>query len=302
MFETRNGAFWQEIKHLDTPRVLARILLKEGKAALPAIVNHPSICSISRGFTMKSKATGNTAQAAVAFALAMMGSSMAQAQEAPAAEHTVTYNAALTSEYRYRGLSQTRFDPALQGGADYTHTPSGFYAGTWLSTIKWTKDLGGDGNVEVDLYAGKRGQLSEAISYDVGGLYYWYPSNDLNPNANTFELYGQVGVGPAYLKYSHSTTNLFGTPDSKQSGYLDLGANLPMPAVEGLVLNLHVGRQRVKNNSGLSYTDYKVGVTKDFGFASVSLAWIKANTEAYVSPTGRNLGKSAAVLSVSKTF
>lgn len=250
---------------------------------------------------MKIKSAGSaTLGQAVLLALAIMGS--AQAQEAPVAAHQVSYNAALASEYRYRGLSQSRFDPALQGGADYTHSPSGFYAGTWLSTIKWTKDLGGDGDVEVDLYAGKRGQLTDEISYDVGGLYYWYPSNDLNPNANTFELYGQVGFGPAYLKYSHSTTNLFGTSNSKQSGYLDLGANVPITAVEGLVLNLHVGRQRVENNGQFSYTDYKVGLTKDLGFASVSLAWIKANTEAYVSPTGRNLGKSAALLSISKTF
>ena len=246
---------------------------------------------------MKSKLAGS----AVVLALAIMGN-VAHAQEAAAPEHQISYNAALTSEYRYRGLSQSRLDPALQGGADYTHTPSGFYAGTWLSTIKWTKDLGGDGDVEVDLYAGKRGQITPEISYDVGGLYYWYPSNDLNPNANTFELYGQLGYGPAYIKYSHSTTNLFGTSNSKQSGYIDLGANVPLTVMEGLVLNLHVGRQRVENNSQFSYTDYKVGLTKDLGFASVSLAWIKANTEAYVSPSGRNLGKSAAVLSVSKTF
>ncbi|MET0983547.1 MAG: TorF family putative porin [Telluria sp.] len=251
---------------------------------------------------MKSKVAMQVANKAAAFALVMMGSNVAMAQEAAAPEHAVSYNMALASEYRYRGLSQTRSDPALQGGADYTHNPSGFYAGTWLSTIKWTKDLGGDGDVEVDLYAGKRGQLSEAISYDVGGLYYWYPSNDLNPDANTFELYGQIGVGPAYLKYSHSTTDLFGAPDSKQSGYLDLGANVPLPISEGLMLNLHVGRQRVKNNSGLSYTDYKIGLTKDLGFASVSLAWIKADTSAYIGPYGRNLGKSAAVLSISKTF
>ena len=249
---------------------------------------------------MKSK----MAISAAVFTLAAGLGGLAQAQEAtdttPAPEHQVSYNATVTSEYRYRGLSQTRFQPALQGGADYTHTPSGFYAGTWLSTIKWTKDLGGDGDVEVDLYAGKRGDLGGGVSYDVGGLYYWYPSNDLEPNANTFELYGQLGFGPAYVKYSHATTNLFGTTDSKQSGYLDLGANLDV--TNGFVLNLHVGRQRVKNNSSLSYTDYKAGLTKDLGFASVSLAWVKANTEAYVSPSGRNLGKSAAVVSVSKTF
>jgi uncharacterized protein (TIGR02001 family) len=249
---------------------------------------------------MKIKSAGSAA----VLALAMMGSSASHAQEAaaPVAEHLVTFNATVTSDYRYRGLSQTRLNPALQGGADYTHSPTGLYVGTWLSSIKWTKDLGGDNTVEMDLYGGKRGQVSADVSYDVGVLYYLYPSNGLTPSANTFELYGQLGYGPAYIKYSHATTNLFGTANSKQSGYLDLGANFPLPAADGFTLNLHVGRQIVNNNGIYSYNDYKVGVTKDLGFASVSLAWIKANTDAYLSPTGRNLGRSGAILSLSKTF
>lgn len=68
-----------------------------------------------------------------------------------------SFNAAVTSDYRYRGISQTRLKPALQGGADYVNNPSGLYAGAWGSSIKWTKDAGGDGNVELDLYGGKRG-------------------------------------------------------------------------------------------------------------------------------------------------
>jgi uncharacterized protein (TIGR02001 family) len=220
--------------------------------------------------------------------------------EEPQPEHQVSYNVALASEYRYRGLSQSRFDPALQGGADYTHTPTGFYVGTWLSTIKWIDDLGGDGKVEWDVYGGKKGQLTPDISYDVGGLYYWYPSNGLSPNANTFELYGQLGYGPAYIKYSNSTTNLFGTPNSRHSGYLDIGANVDLS--QGFVLNLHAGRQSVRHNDSLSYNDYKIGVTKDLGVCSVSLAYVKAATSAYVSPDGKNLGRSAAVLLVSKTF
>jgi uncharacterized protein (TIGR02001 family) len=215
-------------------------------------------------------------------------------------ENQVTYNAAVTSDYRYRGLSQTRLDPALQGGADYVHNPTGLYVGTWLSTIKWTKDLGGDGNLEWDIYAGKRGNLSGDITYDVGGLYYFYPNNSLTPNANTFELYGQLGYGPAYIKYSHALTNLFGTANSKQSGYLDLGANVDLGS--GFTLNLHAGHQEVRHNGAYSYSDYKVGVTKDFGIATVALAYIKANTDGYLSPSGENLGKSAALLTVSKTF
>jgi uncharacterized protein (TIGR02001 family) len=215
-------------------------------------------------------------------------------------DHEVSFNAALTSDYRYRGISQSRLDPALQGGADYVHNPTGLYVGTWLSTIKWTKDAGGSGNVEWDVYGGKRGKLSEDVSYDVGGLYYFYPDNGLHPSANTFELYGQLGYGPAYVKYSHALTNLFGTADSRGSGYLDVGANIDVAT--GLVLNLHVGRQEVRHNGSLSYTDYKVGLTKDLGICSVSLAYVKASSSAYLSPSHENLGKSAAVLSVSKTF
>lgn len=241
----------------------------------------------------------NTTAAAVALAVLAFSNVTASAQEA-APEHQVSYNAALTSDYRYRGLSQTSFDPALQGGADYVHGPTGWYVGTWLSTIKWTKDLGGDGNIEWDIYGGKRGQLGESVTYDVGGLYYLYPSNSLSPSANTFELYGRLGFGPAYVKYSRSTTNLFGTANSKGSGYLDVGADIDVG--NGFLLNLHAGRQEVRHNSQSSYTDYKVGVTKDLGVATVSLAWIKANTNAYLNPEGKNLGKSGAILTVSKTF
>lgn len=232
-------------------------------------------------------------------AATVFATEIASAQEQQP-EHTISYNAAISSDYRYRGLSQSRLDPAVSGGADYTHNPTGLYVGTWLSTIKWTKDLGGDGDIEWDVYGGKRGNLSENLTYDVGGLYYWYPSNDLSPRANTFELYARLGFGPAYVKYSHSTTNLFGTANSKRSGYLDLGADIDV--YEGVFLNLHAGRQEVNNNSMYSYTDYKVGLSKDFGLATVSLAWVKGNTKAYRSPEGENLGKSSAVLTVSKTF
>jgi uncharacterized protein (TIGR02001 family) len=237
--------------------------------------------------------------AALALAFGAL-SSNARAEDAPKPDNEVTFNAALTTDYRYRGISQSRVKPALQGGADYVNNPTGLYMGTWLSTIKWISDAGGDGDIEWDIYGGKKGELTPGVSYDIGGLYYFYPSNGLPTSANTFELYGQLGYGPGYIKYSHSTTNLFGTADSKGSGYLDIGANLDL--MEGLVLNLHAGRQNVKHNSAYSYTDYKIGVTKDFGFASVSLAAIYANTKAYVSPSGKNLGRTGAVLSISKTF
>ena len=248
---------------------------------------------------------------ATPFILAALAAPL-HAQETPAArtaqpDDTVTFNAALTSDYRYRGISQTRLRPALQGGADWTHTPTGLYAGTWLSTIKWTKDTGG-GDVEWDVYAGKRGQLTADVSYDVGVLGYVYPANGLkdvpgSADANTAELYGQLGYGPAYVKYSTALTNLFGFTDSRHSGYLDVGANVDLG--NAFMLNLHAGRQDVRHHDAASYTDYKIGVTKDFGIASVTAALVGTNAgeAAYASPAnGRFLGRKALVASVGKTF
>lgn len=232
---------------------------------------------------------------------AAFSAGFARADE-PKPDNEVAFNAAINSDYRYRGISQSRLKPALSGGVDYTNNPSGFYLGAWASTIKWIKDAGGDSQVEVDVYGGKRGEIAEGLSYDVGVLAYVYSGNGLKPSANTTEVYGQVGFGPAYVKYSQSTTNLFGFANSKSSGYLDVGANLDV--AEGTVLNLHAGHQTVKNSGTFSYTDWKVGVTKDFGVFSGSIAAIGTNVKTYVgpSPAMKNLGKTALVVAVSKTF
>lgn len=247
---------------------------------------------------------------AAAVAAAFFGTQARAEDAAPAAkaDNETSFNAAVVSDYRYRGISQTRLKPALQGGFDYTNNPTGLYAGTWLSTIKWTKDAGGSGDIEWDIYAGKRGQVAADVSYDVGVLTYVYPSNGLAhvsglANANTTELYGQLGYGPAYIKYSHSVTNLFGLVDSKNSGYVDLGANIE--AGEGYTVNLHAGHQNVKRNGAASYSDWKIGATRDFGVVTGALAVIGTNAgkTAYASPAnGKFLGKTALQLTISKVF
>lgn len=223
---------------------------------------------------------------------------------APAFADDLSFNAALTSDYRFRGISQSRLQPAVQGGADFASTATGLYVGAWASTINWTRDAGGAGRVELDVYGGKRGQLTADISYDAGVLTYVYkgriPGLD---NPDTTEIYGQLGYGPLTLKYSHSVTSLFGFVDSKNSGYLDLGASIDAGA--GYTVNMHAGRQRVKNNGSADYSDWKLGVTKDLGLASVQLAAAGTNAgkAAYASPVnGKFLGKNALQLTVSRTF
>src|SRR5450830_945145 len=127
--------------------------------------------------THEEEKTMNKMLLALAVATAFTGS-LAHAEEAKP-DNEVSFNVAGVSDYRYRGISQTRLKPALQGGIDYVNNPGGLYAGVWASTIKWTKDAGGGGQVELDLYAGKRGELVKDISYDVGVLSYVYASNGL---------------------------------------------------------------------------------------------------------------------------
>ena len=79
-----------------------------------------------------------TILAGAALAAPGAGANVAYAEEAAAKpEHEVAFNVGLASEYRYRGISQSRFEPAVSAGADYVHNPSGFYVGAWGSSIKW---------------------------------------------------------------------------------------------------------------------------------------------------------------------
>ena len=228
--------------------------------------------------------------------LAWSAAGPARAQE-PAA---LTFNAAVVSDYRYRGISQSRLRPALQGGADYVHAATGWYAGTWLSTIQWIRDAGGDARLEWDVYGGRKGELGGQLTYDAGALAYLYPRAHLPTDAHTVELYGQLGYGPVWVKYSHATSNLFGVPDSHRSDYLDLGASIDLG--RGLALQLHAGRQRVRNHASLSYNDYRVGIAKAWDASTLTLAAVGTDTAAYASPSGKNLGKTAITLTFTHTF
>jgi uncharacterized protein (TIGR02001 family) len=214
----------------------------------------------------------------------------------------LSFNVGGVTEYRYRGISQSRLKPALQGGVDYA-AANGFYVGTWASTIKWIKDAGGDASVEVDLYGGYKAEVAKGLTLDVGVLQYVYPSNKLNPSANTLELYGALTYGPVTAKYSRSTTNLFGFADSKNSGYFDVSANFDMG--DGMTLTPHVGHQTVKHNSTASYTDYSLTLAKDFSGLVLSGAVVgtDADKTAYASPAnGKFLGKTTLVVGLKKTF
>ncbi len=117
--------------------------------------------------------------------------------EAPSAI-TISGNVALTSDYRFRGISQSDGKPAIQGGLTVTHE-TGFYASVWSSSIEYA-GTNAAGSQEIDLMGGWSGEVTPGLTLDAGLLYYVYPG--ANFTSDFFEPYASLSgsVGPAKLK------------------------------------------------------------------------------------------------------
>ncbi len=223
----------------------------------------------------------------------------------PASAYTITSNVAIVSNYLFRGISQTGANPAMQGGFDLAHA-SGVYVGVWGSSISWLSDAGTATNagVEIDTYAGYKGTAGP-IGYDVGYLRYNYPGTyGANVKADTDEIYGALTYSFLTAKYSYALGDTFGTAKAAGTYYAELNASYTVGET-GYTLGAHYGRQEFQgvNKGSLSYSDYKLNVSKDFSGYVVGLAYSGTNADvgAYTVKT-KYLGKSAAVLSLSRAF
>jgi uncharacterized protein (TIGR02001 family) len=242
---------------------------------------------------------------------ATLAPALAMADEGPLA-----YNIGAVSDYRYRGISQSKLEPALQGGIDGSVGP--IYVGTWLSTIEWVHDAGkavgadsGDAPVEWDLYGGTKGEIAKDVSYDVGVLAYVYAGERFHDvglaNPDTGEVYGAVTAGAVTAKVSISATNLFGVPDSKGSQYYDLSATFDLG--QGFSITPHAGYQNITGSAatsaGLSYSDYSLTLGKDFGkgvSGSLAVVATDATRSGYQTSDGKFTGRTGAVVGIKYTF
>ena len=215
----------------------------------------------------------------------------------------------LISNYRFRGLTQTNSDPALQGSLECAHT-SGFYAGLWGSNVSWLSDLSSadvpiSNSLELDYYGGYRGAFAEGWGFDVGVYGYYYPGDYPHGfiRPYTTELFAGLTYATAGIKYWHSVTNAFGFGDSKNSGYLEANYN---PAIgSGWTLNLHAGHQRIDSSSDFDYSDWKVGVSKDLGKGrTLAAAYVDTNADRvfYTNPYGEYVGDAVVTVSIAQAF
>ncbi len=204
----------------------------------------------------------------------------------------------LTSDYRFRGISRTYGDPAIQGGAEFT-LPSNFYIGTWGSIVDKLQFANTRG-FEWDIYGGYRKVVGNDISIDVGLIQYMFPSES---KFSTLEAYAGANWRWFTLKFYNSLSNrFFGAPDARDSRYISLGVTYPL--YPDLNLIGQVGNQFVSGPGG-DNIDYRLGVEKMWKGLAWSASYYGTDVDVATSnATGRsvNLGGNKLVVAVTKRF
>lgn len=163
-----------------------------------------------------------------------------------------TYNVDVTSDYIFRGITQTWGGPAIQGGVDYTFPDGRFAIGAWASSLSEKSFPGAAG--ELDLYASYGASFAEDWSWKVGAIAYLYPGGSLDEarpalpgrKFNTVEVNASLSWKWLTLKYNHALTDYFAVDteqgykdDSKGTHYFQVDATWPI--AEQWSLALHAG-------------------------------------------------------------
>lgn len=165
----------------------------------------------------------------------------------------ISGNVTIASDYSFRGWSQTTRDPAIQGGFDITGE-SGFYAGTWMSNVKF----GDDASTELDLYVGYGGEFGDSgVSFDVSIIQFEYIS--AGDALDYMEVAGSIGVGDFTLGMNYSPEYLGDGGETFYYPYVGYSLGLG----ENVSLDLQVGFNNADGIAGDddSYIDYSAMFT-----------------------------------------
>lgn len=230
------------------------------------------------------KTTLKTALLATTLSVAGFAAAPALAQD-DAAGPTIEGNVAFTSDYRFRGVSLSDTDAAVQGGFDLGFEP-GFYIGTWGSSIE---PYGGS-EMELDLYGGY-GFEAAGLAFDVGALWYYYPGGT---DVDYYELYGSVGtdLGPVAatlgVAYAPEQDNL----GSVDNTYVYVAGDLPL-GDSPFALSASVGWE---DGVFAEKVDWSLGVSTSVLGVDLSLAYVDAEDDVDTDYDG------GAVFTISKAL
>jgi uncharacterized protein (TIGR02001 family) len=218
----------------------------------------------------------------------------------------VNGGATIVSDYRFRGISQTDRDFAIQGTVSLSHE-SGFYATVWGSSIDDYVASGSD--TELDLILGYKHAFEGGPTIDVGVLYYYYPGAEKFGSVDTdfFEPYASIShtfgpvTGKVLVAYAPKQSALdygFGKEDGLYAA-LDLTAAIPGTPVS---VTGHVGHSFSRNfiTYGEKYTDWSITAAFTTGPLTVSAAYV--DTDETLFGSTENISKGGFVGSVGVAF
>lgn len=217
----------------------------------------------------------------------------------PAAAAEIEGNVTLATDYSFRGWSQTMRDPAIQGGFDVTFD-SGLYIGTWGSNVNFgASDDGKTASMELDLYIGWSGDLSDDVSVDVSFIHFDYPGD--RSNLNYQEIAASLSFGDVTLGINYSPEYLATDDVTFFYPYAQYSYGL----AENVSLDFHVGFNRASSptedffgaNQGDDYVDYSAAISFPVAKATVSFGIFGTNND-YCGGSERDC-KARPILSLS---
>ncbi|HSG93843.1 MAG TPA: TorF family putative porin [Methylotenera sp.] len=212
-------------------------------------------------------------------------------------QHSTSASVALSSDYVWRGYSQTDNEPAISGSFDYAHQ-SGLYLGTWASNVDFA--LNGDqAHIEMDAYIGYANQIGNSgIDYDVGVLRYIYPGTD---GGDWNEVYGNLSYHYFSLFVGHSG-DVYGSSES--GTYYNLVFAYPLPA--DITLGAAIGyydydKQVFGSGAPDSANDYRISLSKEFAGFGLELSYTDTDSDGE-DLYGSNIADDRFVFSISKSM
>ena len=218
----------------------------------------------------------------------------------------ISGNVALTTDYRFRGISQTDEDIAVQGGFDAEFGP-GFYVGMWGSSVDFDSNDGYDGSLELDYYGGWSSSIGDTdFGIDVGYIYYDYPG-DSGDEGDFQEFYVGTSWKDLSLQVNYSDDYYGGTDEAWY-----ISGDYSFSLLEDFTVGLHVGYQILDDEGGFlaadadgknedGYTDYSVSVTYTWASVDFSLAYVGTDLDDD-DVFGTDWGDDTAIFTLSKSL
>jgi uncharacterized protein (TIGR02001 family) len=238
----------------------------------------------------------------------------AQVESPPTSAITFSGSAAIASDYRFRGVSQSDQEMAVQAGITIAHE-SGIYAGTWASNLSGWGTFGG-ANMELDLIGGYKAKLADNATLDLGLIWYMYPGgSDKTDFAEPYaKLTGTAGpatltaglayapkqqaLGKWYKGGASAAAGAYDHPGAKDDNLYLWGDGAVAIGGTPLTAKAHVGHSWGQNGLGPNatavsptgeYWDWSLGADATWKTLTFNVSWIDtdiSNREAaYLRPS-----------------